>query len=156
MPTYRNDSNGIILIGGLNLKKGQTLENNYPFKDDTIVVHDTTVTDFATAISDGIITKTSDDPTYLLADFTADDTSVDTFSDWFWIKQNSQIDISISGTFTGTVKLERKYKESGNPKLVNSFNNEIETYYDVATSAYYRIGIYSTDFDSGSVDIKMG
>jgi hypothetical protein len=63
--------------------------------------------------------------------------------------------ISISGTFVATVTVQRSYDNS-NWFDVDSFTSSTESVGFDPEYSYYRIGVKTGDYTSGTVDVRIG
>ena len=79
----------------------------------------------------------------------------DTFTDWVLFTSGTYVDLSISGTFSATVTLQRKFEKYGSPLDVDTFTSSAEKDFYVAATAYYRVGIKTGDYTSGTANVKM-
>jgi hypothetical protein len=77
------------------------------------------------------------------------------FTDWKYVSDDRFVDLSISGTFSATITLQRKFTKYGDVVDYTTFAAEEETYFYVPTGAYYRVGIKSGDYSSGDAKIKF-
>ena len=85
----------------------------------------------------------------------ATDPGADSFTD-DWIAKG-HFNISISGTFVGTVTVQRSFDMGSNWVTVAQFTDEIETtgYEPAPGGRLWRIGILDTDYTSGSVTVRL-
>ena len=168
MPSYRNDTSGVVQMLGINVPAGDIVETGYYPQNDSIVLRGATgdevtvdkksviVQTFTEAISAGDITKTSDQPTYLIIDTSLGSSGANT--DWVYLKaQTLQYDVSVdmdTGSFSGTIQLQKKYYDSDDAKLVNEFTSSDEIGLSVETDAFYRFEV--TSHTSGTAYVKLG
>jgi len=96
---------------------------------------------------------------------TAAITAEDTFTDWIKAKRPSDINdantfflnISIAGTWVGTVTLQRRFSATDTPRDVETFtSNAEEALYDHEEFSEYRIGIASGNYTSGTCNVRLG
>lgn len=89
----------------------------------------------------------------------------DTFTDWIKPKEVSCIqdvnshflNISIAGTWVGTVTLQRRFSASDSPRDVEDFTaNSEEALYDHEERVEYRIGIKTDNYSSGTANVRLG
>jgi hypothetical protein len=65
-----------------------------------------------------------------------------------------EIDLSIAGTFEGTLTLQRSFDGGNNWRNVDTFTTSTETYfYEPKYDVYYRIGFKTGDYSSGTAEI---
>jgi hypothetical protein len=137
MPTYRNDAaktiypiedkNGKVVL----VAPGESIET----------FHD------LSGISD--MTQTAATPTAEAAV-----TAAETWTDW--IKPEGPFNVSVSGTFTATVTLQRSFDGGTTPLVVATFTEAGEKFYeDFDPNASYRIGVDTEDFTSGQADVRV-
>lgn len=86
---------------------------------------------------------------------TASITEENDFTDWVYIGKNTNVDYSISNSFTATVTLQRKFASGDSALDVDTFTASEESYFFVPSSAYYRMGVKTSDFSTGQVDIIL-
>lgn len=156
MPTYRNDSGVILQMLGLNVAAGNTVETvSYPDNFNT-VINGTELKGFTDAVSAGWVSKTSDTPSGMIIDASLG--SLNATSDWHILHSRLlNYDVSIdmdTGSFTGTVEIQRKFEEDGDAKTVESFTASTETSMAVGTSAFYRAIV--TSYTEGTIYVKVG
>lgn len=71
------------------------------------------------------------------------------FTDWKKIKLETYVDVSITGTMTGTtITLQRKLRESDSESDVDTFTAGEQTYFYVPSTAWYRIGCKTGDYSN--------
>ena len=161
MPTYKNNTENIINMLGKNVYPNNKIKSHYYASDNSEVILGTNnspgtkIKSFEEALTDGDITKTSEDPTWLLIDTTL---SSNEYSEWVYIRSIRDVDITanVSSDFDGNIVLQKKYKENEDPVNVKSFtdNTNVASYFYVPTNSYYRVGI--ENYTAGSADIKVG
>ena len=79
----------------------------------------------------------------------------DTFSDGIYVE--GDFSFSISGTFVGTVTVQRSFDAGSTFRDVDSFTAPIETAgYDGELIVVYRAGIKTGDYTSGTASIRIG
>ena len=85
---------------------------------------------------------------------TASITAENSFTDWIELK--GIFDISVGGSgWTATVTLQRSF-DSGTTKLnVEPFTSATEKYVIAGSKAYYRIGVATGDFGSGTIPVRI-
>ena len=83
-------------------------------------------------------------------------TAGDTFSDATLVK--GDFNISIQGTFSATVTVQRSYDQDtiSNWEDVETFTTAVERIGLEPESVYYRVGVKSGEFTSGTIDIRIG
>ena len=83
--------------------------------------------------------------------------SSDPAADSFTTKLNIQgrFNLSISGTWTGIVTLQRSFNAGGTWMDVDSFTENIETSGNEPETIYYRIGMKNGDYGSGTVNMRL-
>lgn len=96
---------------------------------------------------------------------TADITAENTFTDWIKPKRPSDINdantfflnISIAGTWAGTVTLQRRFSSTDSARDVENFtSNAEEALYDHEEFSEYRIGIKTGNYTSGTASVRLG
>lgn len=70
------------------------------------------------------------------------------------IRLSGAFDLSISGTFTATVTVQRSYDNSA-WRDVDTFNSETEEVGWQPEIAYYRAGVKTDEFTSGSITVSL-
>jgi len=89
----------------------------------------------------------------------------DTFTDWIRPKLTANIadnnsrflNISIAGTWVGTVTLQRRFSSDDDPRDVEEFTaNSEEALYDHEIRVEYRIGIKAGGYTSGTCNVRLG
>jgi hypothetical protein len=70
------------------------------------------------------------------------------------IKLSGAFDLSISGTFMATVTVQRSYDNS-TWRDVDTFTNPTEETGFQGEIAYYRVGVKTGDFTSGSASVSL-
>jgi hypothetical protein len=78
-----------------------------------------------------------------------------TFSDGLYTQ--GEFNFSISGTFSGTVTVQRSFDQGITWRDVDTFTAPIETYgHDPEPVVVYRAGIKTGDYTSGTAVIRIG
>tara|TARA_R100000030_G_scaffold98129_1_gene87743 strand:- start:143 stop:439 length:297 start_codon:yes stop_codon:yes gene_type:complete len=78
-----------------------------------------------------------------------------TFSDGIYVE--GDFSFSISGTFVGTVTVQRSFDAGSTFRDVDSFTAPIETAgFDGEPIVVYRAGIKTGDYSSGTASIRIG
>jgi hypothetical protein len=78
-----------------------------------------------------------------------------TFSDGIYVE--GDFSFSISGTFVGTVTVQRSFDAGSTFRDVDSFTAPIETAgFDGEPIVVYRAGIKTGDYTSGTASIRIG
>lgn len=68
----------------------------------------------------------------------------------------SRFNVSVSGTWAGTVTLQRSFDNSGTWVDVDTFSANTETsVLDPEMSIQYRIGMKNGDYTSGTVNLRL-
>ena len=88
-----------------------------------------------------------------MASVTADIDAQNTFTSGLDVKGN--FDLSISGTFVGTVTVQRSFDGGQNWLDVDTFTGPVETFGSQPTSAVYRVGIKTGDYTSGTASVAL-
>jgi hypothetical protein len=92
-------------------------------------------------------------------------TAENQFTDWILPKDGLYEDletahflnISISGTWEGTVTLQRRFSTSDSARDVESFDdNAEESLFDHERGVEYRIGIKTGEYTSGTCNVRLG
>jgi len=78
----------------------------------------------------------------------------DTFSDGRPVE--GYFNLSLSGTFTATVTVQRSYDRGKTWFDVDTFDAEVEEVGFEPEFCHYRVGIKSGDYSSGTVNIRVG
>ena len=82
-------------------------------------------------------------------------TAQNTFSDGLYTE--GAFNLSISGTFSATVTVQRSFDQGSTWRDVDTFTAPIETYgTDPEPVVVYRAGVKTGDFTSGTVEIRIG
>jgi len=82
-------------------------------------------------------------------------TAQNTFSDGLYTE--GAFNLSISGTFSATVTVQRSFDQGSTWRDVDTFTAPIETYgTDPEPVVVYRAGVKTGDFTSGTVNIRIG
>lgn len=84
---------------------------------------------------------------------TAEITAQNTFSDSLRLTGN--FNVSVSNTFAATATLQRS-TDNSTWRDVNTFTSPIETAGFEPEVMWYRIGVKTGDFTSGTVDVRLG
>lgn len=71
------------------------------------------------------------------------------------LQVQGRFNISISGTWTGTVTLQRSFNAGGTWLDVATFTENIETTGNEPQNIYYRIGQKNGDYGSGTVNLRL-
>lgn len=79
------------------------------------------------------------------------------FTAWKYFSAGTNVDLSIGGTISdSTITLQRKFKKYGADVLdVDSFTSAQETYFYVASPAFYRVGVKTGDYGTDSPKVKL-
>jgi len=85
----------------------------------------------------------------------------DEWSDPLWVPQGL-FSVSISGTFSATVSVQRNHNESTKTPDEDSEWHDVETYDETSeltgeegSGAWYRIGVATGDYTSGAVSGRI-
>ena len=85
-------------------------------------------------------------------------TAQDTFTDWIY--STKDFTFSVSGTFVGTVTVQRSFDPANadsTARDVDTFTAPIETYgFEPSGVALYRAGFKTGEFTSGTANIRIG
>jgi len=96
---------------------------------------------------------------------TAAITAENNFTDWISplnayyndIENSHFLNLSISGTWVGTVTLQRRFSSVDTERDVETFTlNSEEALFDHENVVEYRIGIKTGDFTSGTCNVRLG
>ena len=88
-----------------------------------------------------------------------------TFTDWITPKSSLYEDmetahflnLSIAGTWVGTVTLQRRFHVADTPRDVEAFTeNAEESLFDHEAGVEYRLGIKTGNFTSGTCNVRLG
>lgn len=85
-----------------------------------------------------------------------------TFTSFIVLRGGDTASISVSGSFSGTVVLQRSfdgltaYRDVANPDGTVGWTSPIETSYFADESSYLRIGIKTGGFVSGNATVRIG
>lgn len=84
-------------------------------------------------------------------------TAADQFTDWLPIREDRKFNLSISGTFTATVTLQRRFNDDPEKILdVETFTAATEkTGEDHEGAVQYRLGSKTGEFTSGPIDVRV-
>ena len=77
----------------------------------------------------------------------------DTWSDTLEVLND--FDLSVSGTFAGTVTVQRSFDGGSTWRDVDTFTSPIETCGFQASFSNYRVGIASGDYTSGTAVVTL-
>jgi len=78
------------------------------------------------------------------------------FTPWRLFTEGKNVDVSVSGVSDSTVTLQRKFKKYGADVLdVDTWTANDETYFTVASTAWYRIGVKSGEYGTDTVKVKL-
>jgi hypothetical protein len=64
-------------------------------------------------------------------------------------------DLSISGTFSATVTVQRSFDGGSSWSAVDTFNSPIETFGHQPTYSVYRAGVATGDYVSGTATVTL-
>jgi len=85
-------------------------------------------------------------------------TAENTFTDWIY--STKEFNLSISGTFVGTITVQRAFDTAdadNDARDVDTFTAPIETYgFEPSGVALYRAGFKTGEFTSGTANIRIG
>lgn len=85
---------------------------------------------------------------------TVNATAADTFTDWLLVRD--KFNLSISGTWVGTVTAQRKFGSTGLALDVDSWTGGIETYgVEAENDVFHRAGFKVGDYTSGSATLRI-
>lgn len=85
----------------------------------------------------------------------ADISAQNTFTDGLYTV--GDFNLSISGTFTATVTVQRSFDQGSTWRDVETFTAPTEKYgSDPGPSVIYRAGVKTGDYTSGTVSIRIG
>lgn len=70
------------------------------------------------------------------------------------IRLTGKFDLSIAGTFAATVTVQRSY-DNNTWRDVDTFTDPVEMTGDQGEIAYYRAGVKTGGFTSGTVDVTV-
>ena len=88
-----------------------------------------------------------------MASVTASITAQDSWSDGIDIK--GSFDLSISGTFSATVTVQRSFDGGSTWADVDTFTGPTETYGVQPHYAVYRVGVATGDYTSGTAVVSI-
>jgi|2_EtaG_2_1085320.scaffolds.fasta_scaffold72798_1 hypothetical protein len=88
-----------------------------------------------------------------MANVTAAITAQNTFTDEFQIA--GHFNLSISGTFSATVTVQRSFDNGSTWLDVDTFTEPYEGVGYDAEELFYRVGVETGDFTSGTVDVRL-
>jgi len=100
-----------------------------------------------------------------MASVTATITAQNTFTDWivpskqtsFGVNQKGYLNLSIYGTFTATVTVQRTFDDGTTVLDVAEYTTPAERIVeDHEIKAKYRVGVKTGDFTSGTVSVRLG
>ena len=85
-------------------------------------------------------------------------TAENTFTDWIY--STKEFNLSISGTFVGTITVQRAFDTAdadNDARDVDTFTSPTETYgFEPSGVALYRAGFKTGEFTSGTANIRIG
>ncbi|MAO22080.1 MAG: hypothetical protein CMJ25_15135 [Phycisphaerae bacterium] len=85
-------------------------------------------------------------------------TAQNTFTDWIY--STKEFNLSISGTFVGTITVQRAFDTAdadNDARDVDTFTAPIETYgFEPSGVALYRAGFKTGEYTSGTANIRIG
>jgi len=85
-------------------------------------------------------------------------TAQNTFTDWIY--STKEFNLSISGTFVGTITVQRAFDTAdadNDARDVDEFTAPIETYgFEPSGVALYRAGFKTGEYTSGTANIRIG
>jgi len=85
-------------------------------------------------------------------------TAENTFTDWIY--STKEFNLSISGTFVGTITVQRAFDTAdadNDARDVDTFTAPTETYgFEPSGVALYRAGFKTGEFTSGTANIRIG
>tara|TARA_R110001632_G_scaffold43642_2_gene110758 strand:- start:59 stop:364 length:306 start_codon:yes stop_codon:yes gene_type:complete len=85
-------------------------------------------------------------------------TAENTFTDWIY--STKEFNLSISGTFVGTITVQRAFDTAdadNDARDVDTFTSPTETYgFEPSGVALYRAGFKAGEFTSGTANIRIG
>ncbi|RLB93295.1 MAG: hypothetical protein DRH26_04210 [Deltaproteobacteria bacterium] len=96
---------------------------------------------------------------------TAAITAENQFTDWIRpkdahyddVENGHFLNISIAGTWSGTVTLQRRFSTSDTARDVEEFTgNAEESLFDHESTVEYRLGIKTGDYTSGTCNARLG
>ena len=85
-------------------------------------------------------------------------TAQNNFTDWLEFDNARRFfNVSVSGTFSATVTVQRSYDGGSTPLDVKEYTAPAEEIGEhVETIVLYRIGVKTGDFTSGTVEVRLG
>lgn len=83
------------------------------------------------------------------------DEAAGTWSSYLDLLPGSQADVSISGTWTGTVRVQRKLANDASGLDVDTFTANYQGVYYVGSAQAVRIGAANGDWASGTMTLKV-
>jgi len=138
MPTYRNDSTT------------QSYRITDYLGDKQNVIPGSSVQTFARDVPSDF-TKTSDSP---YCERTIHVSGEDVFTEP--VSPQGYFNVSVSGEFTGTVRLERSYDDFTTPLTMDTFTFSLEDdYTDEDPNVKYRIGVRANEISAGPVTVVL-
>ena len=90
---------------------------------------------------------------------TASLTAENTFTDWYssrYDNADGYLNLSVSGTWVGTITVQRSFDGGVTPLDVEQYTSNIEKYVqDFETGVVYRIGFKTGEFTSGTAVCRV-
>lgn len=71
------------------------------------------------------------------------------------INVKGRFDLSISGTFSATVTVQRSFDGGSSWAAVDTFTAPIETFGEQPSYSTYRVGVATGDYTSGTVTVSL-
>jgi hypothetical protein len=137
MPTYRNDGSVAYRVRDTDLEAINVIPGHSVETYDSSVPSDFTLTAATPCISKRIHVS-----------------GEDSFTDALCPKGN--FNVSVSGQFTGTVRLLRSFDSFITEKTMDVFTNSLEDdYNDPDPNAQYKIGVRANELSVGAVDVIL-
>lgn len=85
---------------------------------------------------------------------TASVSAQDTFTSW--MQAQGQFNISVSGTWAGTVTLQRRFGTSGSALDVEAYTANTEKQaVEAEDDVYYRAGVKTGEYTSGTAELRI-
>ena len=81
-------------------------------------------------------------------------TAADSFTDP--VRLTGFFNLSITGTFVGTVTVQRSFDEAVTWRDVDTFTKPTEDYGMEPEVCWYRVGVKAGEFTSGSIGVRLG
>lgn len=85
---------------------------------------------------------------------TASVTAENSFTEWLDVWPG-HVDVGISGTWVGTVTVQRKLNSSDTVLDVDTFTSNFQGYFTVGSGQAVRVGVKTGDYTSGTVVITV-